>query len=208
MGEGTACYKAKAAWRDAATTANGSFGVGSCRLRGCAVFPSRRREGQRDLRTLFVSRSGVGNRTVAAHPRPLTQAGGEKVGPLPADNGDPRMPVHANLSAPSGSRLAVAFNAIGTVANGFDVFSGTLNGVASRHKQHRAAKCENGQKLFHCLSPTARANRPPFEFQHFRNGRSQRLFRCIGAALGEAFEMIASRGEGGEKGAATLFSQA
>jgi hypothetical protein len=101
------------------------------------------------------------------------------------------MPVHANFSR----RLAVAFNPIGTVCSGFNVFSSTFNCVASRQKQQRAADCENCQKLFHSLSPTARANHPPFEFQYFDNSCSQRSFRCIGVKLAEAFKMVARLGE-------------
>lgn len=67
---------------------------------------------------------------------------------------------------------AVALNSIGTVANGFDVFRCTINGVASRQCQHRAAQYENFQKPCHSLSPTARANCPPLETTDLRNERS------------------------------------
>ena len=93
------------------------------------------------------------------------------------------------------SRLAVAFNSISTVRSGFNVFSSTFNRVASRQKQYRAANRENFQKIFHSLSPTARANHPPFDFRYFENGCSQRSFRCTGVTLAEAFKMIARMGE-------------
>ncbi|WP_179101949.1 hypothetical protein [Sphingopyxis sp. KK2] len=90
--------------------------------------------------------------------------------------------------------LAVALHAIGTVANGFHVLPGALNGVASGQDQDRGADGENFEKLFHFLSPATRATHPRLYFRYFDNSRSQRSFRCIGLVLAEAFEMIAGRG--------------
>lgn len=93
--------------------------------------------------------------------------------------------VHANLSTP----LAVAFHSIGTVPNGFNVFSCAFNCIASRQDQY-PANCENCQKLFHSLSPT--------------RGRTAlrlrlRIFALIvplrRLMLAETFKMIARLGE-------------
>jgi len=92
-------------------------------------------------------------------------------------------------------RLAVALHAISTICSGFNVLPGTFNRIAGSQKKYRAANCENFQKIFHCLSPTARANYPSFEFRYFDNSRSQRSFHCVGRTLAEAFKMIAGLGK-------------
>ncbi|SBV31255.1 protein of unknown function [uncultured Sphingopyxis sp.] len=50
-------------------------------------FPLPQAGGAAKLANLFASCSGVGNRDVAAHPRPLPQAGGETM-PASGSNSD------------------------------------------------------------------------------------------------------------------------
>jgi hypothetical protein len=51
--------------------------------------------------------------------------------------------------------LTIAFDAVGTVADRFNIFSRAFNGVARRQKQYRTANGENRQNPFHSLSPAA-----------------------------------------------------
>src|SRR3546814_1039380 len=48
-------------------------------------------------------------------------------------------------------RLAVAFNSVSTVSDGFNVFSCTFNRVAGRQDQQRSTDGENCKKLYHFL---------------------------------------------------------